>query len=84
MLGDRLVYSITAKGLKYLQNLCEFQHLCEDATEYKLNTAEFTTPHKIKNEINQIHLEHLYTAKNIILSLFDLKSKIVPKDASNI
>ena len=31
-----------------------------------------------------IHLEHLYTTKKVIINLFDLKSKIVLKDTSNI
>ena len=84
MIGDCLVSSFTSKRLNYWQHLCELQHAREDVTEYKLNTVKFITPYKINNEINQIHLEHLYTAKNIIISLFDLKSKIVPKDTSNI
>ena len=52
--------------------------------EYKINTAKFTTPHKINDEIDRIHLEHLHTVKNVILSLFDLKLKIIPKDALSI
>ena len=84
MIGDCLVSSLTSKGLKNWQNLCEFQHAHKDTAEYKLNTAKFTTLHKIKDEINRIHLEHLYTTKNVILSLFDLKSKSFPEDASNI
>ena len=62
----------------------KLQSTHEEAREYKINTAKFTAPHEINDEINQLHLEHLYTAKNIIISLFDLKSKIVPKDALNI
>lgn len=58
MLRDRLVFSLTAKGLKYLQNLWEFQYTCKDAAEYKINTTEFTMPHKIhdKNLIDQIQI----------------------------
>ena len=44
--------------------------------EYKINTNNFITPYTIHNEINRIHLEHLYTTKNAMLSLFDLKSKL--------
>ena len=84
MLGDCLVSSLTAKGLRYWQKQCELQFAHEEAAEYKINTAKFTTPHKISDEIDRIALEHLYTTKNIIHSLFDLKSKIVPEDASNI
>ena len=84
MLGDRLVFSLTAKELKYWKTLCESQHARKDLAEYKLNTTKFTTPHKINNEINQLQLEHLYTAKNVIISLYDLKSKILSKDALNI
>ena len=84
MLGDRLVSSLTAKGLWYWQKQCELQFAHEEAAEYKINTAKFTTPHKINNEINQLHLEHLYTAKNVIISLYDLRSKILPEDALNI
>ena len=84
MLGDCLVSSLTTKGLKFWQKLCELQFAHEEAAEYKINTTKFTTPHEINNEIDQIHLEHLYTAKNIVLSLVDLKPKIVPKDALNI
>ena len=84
MIGDRLVSSITAKGLWYWQKLCEFQFAHEEAAEYEINTVEFTTPHKINNEINRLHPKHLHTAKNVIINLCDLKSKIVPKDALNI
>ena len=84
MIGDCLVFSLTADVLQYWQTLYEIQHACEDAEEYKLNTIEFTTLHKINNEINRIHLKHLYTIKNLILSLFNLKSNIVSKDALNL
>ena len=87
MIGDPLIYSLTNIGSEYWQNLCECQFSCKDAADYKswgLNTADFTILHKIHDGINRLHLEHLYTLKNVILSLFDLKSKIVPKDASNI
>ena len=84
MIGDRLVSSLTAKGLKFWQKQCELQFAHEEAAEYKINTAKFITPHKIHDKINRLHLEHLYTTKNVIISLFDLKSKIVPEDALNI
>ena len=38
----------------------------------------------MNDEINRLHLEHLYTAKNVIISLYDLRSKILPEDALNI
>ena len=84
MIRDCLVSSLTAKGLKYWQNLCEIQFAREEAAEFNINTNEFTTPHKIQAEIDCLCLEHLFTTKKVILSLYDLKSKIVPEDASNI
>ena len=82
MLGEHIVSSLTSKGFKYLQNLCEFQCTREDVAEYKINTAKFTTTKDIHDDtINQLHLEHLFTQKNVILSLYCLKSDIVPKDA---
>ena len=56
MLRDCLVSSLTSKGLKYWQKLCEVQCTFEDVAEYKINTAEFTTPYAIHDEINRIHL----------------------------
>ena len=79
MIGDHLVSSLNTKGLKYWQNLYEFQFAHEESAELNINTARLTTPQKISDELDRITLEHLYTTKNIILSLFDLKSKIVPK-----
>ena len=64
MIGDCLVFSLTDEGLKYWQHLCETQHACKDAAEYKLNTTKFTTHHKINDEINRIHLNYLYITKN--------------------
>ena len=84
MIRDCLVSSLIAKGVKYWQHLCELQHARKDAEEYKIKTAKFTTPYEFHDESNQLHLEHLYTAKNVIISLFDLKPKIVPEDALNI
>ena len=52
--------------------------------EFNINTNEFTTPHKINDEIDNIALKHFFNTKKEILSLFDLKSKIVPKDTLNI
>ena len=80
MLGDCLVSSLTAKGLRFWQQRCEFQFAHEEAAEHKIDTAKFTTPHEINDEINRLHLEHLYTAKNVIISLYDLKSKILSED----
>lgn len=45
-------YSFTSKGLNYWQNLCELQHAHEDAAEYKLNNAKFTTQYETNNEVN--------------------------------
>ena len=59
MIGDHFVFSLTDEGLKYWQHLCKVQHAHKDAEEYKLNTAGFTSPHKINNEIDQIHLHHM-------------------------
>ena len=84
MLGDRLVSSLTAKGLKYWQKRCEIQFARGEAAEFNINTDDFTTPHEIEAEIDRLCLEHLFTTKNVILSLYDLKSKIVPKDALSI
>ena len=84
MIGDRLVSSLTAKGLWFWQQWCELQFAHEETAEHKIDTAIFTTLHKINDEINQLHLEHLYTTKNVIISLYDLKSKLLPKDALNI
>ena len=67
MLGDCLVSSLTTKELWYWQKQCELQFAHEEAAEYKINTAKFTTPHKINDEINQLHLEHLHIAKNVIV-----------------
>ena len=84
MIGDRLASSLTAKGLQFWQQQCELQFAHEEAAEHNIDTAKFTTPHEINDEINRLHLEHLYTAKNVIISLYDLKSKILSKDALNI
>ena len=84
MIWDRLVSSITAKGLRFCQQQCELRFAHEEAGEHNIDTAKFTTPHEINDEINRLHLEHLYTAKNVIISLYDLRSKILPKDALNI
>ena len=84
MLGDRLVSSLTAKGLRFLQQQCELQVAREEAEAFNINTAKFTTAHKINDEIDRIVLDHLYITKDVILSLYDLKSKIVPEDALNI
>ena len=84
MIGNCLVSSLTTKGLKFWQKRCELQFAHEEAVEYKINIAKFTTPHEINDEINQLHMEHLSTAKKVIISLFDLKSKILPEDALNI
>ena len=84
MIGDRLVSSLTAKGLRFWQQRCELQFAHEEAAAYNIDTAKFTTPHKINDEISRIHLRHLYTAKNVIISLYDLKSKILREDALNI
>lgn len=45
---------------------------------YKLNTNNFTLPYKIQDEIERVLLERLYTAHNVILTLYNLKTKIVP------
>ena len=84
MIGDCLVSSLTAKGLRFWQQRCELQFALAEAAEYKIDTAKFTTLHEINNEINRFHLEHLYTTKNVIISLYDLRSKILPKDALDI
>merc|ERR1711884_367221 len=84
MIGDRLVSSLTAKGLRFWQQQCELQFAHEEAAEHNIDIAKFTTPHEINDEINRIHLQHLYTAKNVIISLYDLRSKILPEDAMNI
>ena len=84
MIGDRLVSSLTAKGLQFWQQRCELQFAHEEAAEHNIDIAKFTTPHKINDEISRIHLRHLYTAKNVIISLYDLKSKILHKDALHI
>ena len=84
MIRVRLVSSLTAKGLKYWQKRCEIQFAREEAAEFNINTNEFTTPHKIEAEIDCLCLEHLFTTKKVILSLYDLKSKIVPEDTSDI
>ena len=84
MLGDRLVSTLTAKGLWYWQKRCELQFAHEEAAEHDIDTVKFTTPHEINDEINRIHLKHLHTAKNVITSLYDLRSKILPEDALNI
>ena len=85
MIGDCLASFLTAKGLWFWQQWCELQFAHEEAAENKIDTTKFTTLHEINNEINWLHLEHLYTAKkNVIISLYDLKSKILPKDALNI
>ena len=84
MIGDCLVSSLTTKSLQFWQQRCELQFALEEAAEHKIDTAKFTTPHEINDEINRTHLEHLYTAKNVIISLYDLRSKILPEDALNI
>ena len=84
MIGDRLVSSLTAKGLQFWQQQCELQFAHEEATEHNIDIAKFTTPHKINDEINRLHLKYLYTAKNVIISLYDLNSKILREDALNI
>ena len=84
MIGDRLVSSLTAKGLQFWQQRCEIQFAHEEAAEHNIDIAQFTTPHAINDEINRLHLKHLYTLKNVIISLSDLKSKILREDALNI
>ena len=84
MIGDCLVSSLTDKGLQFWQQRCELQFAHEEAAEHNIDTAKFTIPHEINDEISRLHLEHLYTAKNVIISLHDLRSKILPKDALNI
>merc|ERR1711884_835441 len=84
MIGDCLVSSLTAKDLRFWKQRCELQFAHEEAAEHNINIAKFTTPHEINDEINRLHLKHLYTAKNVIISLYDLKSKILRKDALNI
>ena len=84
MIGDCLVSSLTAKGLRFWQQQCELQFAHEEAAEHNINIAKFTTPHKINDEISRIHLQHLYAAKDVIISLYDLRSKILCKDALNI
>ena len=76
MIRDCLVFSLTAKGLKFWQKRCELQFGHEEVAEYKTNNAKFTTPHKINDKINQLHLEHLYTTKKGIISLFDFEHLI--------
>merc|ERR1739836_100831 len=63
---------------------CELQFAHEEAAGHNIDIAQFTTPHEINDEINQLHLKHLYTKKNVIISLYDLKSKILREDALNI
>ena len=75
MLGDCLVLSFTANGLTYWQQLCEIKFAHGDAAEYKINTNNFTSLYAICNEIEQILLEQLCTTYNVILSIFDLKTK---------
>ena len=53
-------------------------------TEYEINIKFFPIPYKICNKINQIHLNCLNTTNNVILSLFDLNSKILPEDTLHI
>ena len=71
-------------GVRFWQQRCELQFALEEAAEHKIDTAKFTTPREINDGINRLHLEHLYTAKNVIISLYDLRSKILPEDALNI
>ena len=84
MIGDHLESSLTDKGLRFWQQRCELQLAHKEAAEHKIDIPKFITPHDINDEINWLHLEHLYTAKNVIISLYDLRSKILPKDALNI
>ena len=81
MLRDCLVSSLTVKRLWYLQKRCELQFTHEEVKESNINTAKFTIPHKTNDKIVCIVLEHLFTTKNVIFRLYDLKSKIVPEDA---
>ena len=60
MIGDRLVSSLTAKGLRFWQQQCELQFAHEEAAAYNIDTAKFTTPHKINDEIDHIALENTY------------------------
>ena len=55
MIGDHLVSSLTAKGLQFWQQWCELQFAHEEAAEHNIDTAKFTTPHEINDEINRLH-----------------------------
>ena len=84
MLRDHLVSSLTSKGLNYQQQLCEFHYAHKNTAEYNIKIVNFTMMYAICNEINRINLERIYTPNNIILSLFDLKSKFVHQDVLHI